>query len=119
MAERISQLDTEVSGSRKTIAVPARLLNRQRVGISIDRTGWIDSTESITAGLEISRDGGQTWTVWCSVTGSGGARQAPDGSDATETYITLSAPPDGALLRAFTLSNGKTLTRAVRFREVT
>lgn len=120
MAERVTTIDTTpTTATRKTTASQPLSVGLKRIGVSIDRTNWTDSGEALTVGLEISTDGGQTWRLWCSVQGSGGIKLTPQGDQATETFVTCSAPPEGALVRVFHFSNGRTVQQAVRLREIT
>lgn len=112
---------TEIAASRTdsitarqaiyAVARPA-LAAGQRLGVSLDRTGWTDAAASITLSLEISQDGGVTWRHWCGYTDKGGA-----GLPASDW--TASAPPAGAAIRLVAVSNGRPVKQPFALVEVT
>ena len=107
----IGRGDSVTPGQAKTYPitrpVPAA---KQMLGMSIDKTGWVDADATLTLTLEASLDNGKTWQHWCSLTARGGL----DGADA----LAVSPPPAKALLRMISTSSGKAVRRPVAFLEV-
>lgn len=114
----ISQSDIVTgTGKEYTVSKPARKKG-QLLGMSIDRTGWVDATATLTVVMKISMDNGKTWTDWCSVTAKGGAEVGPGGQPMPATAWACSPPLDAAIVKVVATSNGKTVQQPISLLEV-
>ena len=114
----MARTDTVISSKSDTITDKVKEIEiqkpskkaQQRIGLSIDRAGWLDSTATITVTMYASLDNGKSWIRWCSLTDRGGG-------NLIRAALLVPPPPDSAQIKVEAFSNGKTVQQPIAFVE--